>query len=46
MLQKQDNKELSFTPSCPRSIYDVQVKSMQDYLAILKTRAAIEKVEL
>ena len=46
MLQKWDNKELSFTPSCPRSVYDVQVKSMQDYLAILEARAVIEKVEL
>lgn len=46
MLQKWDNGEINFTPSCPRSVYDVQVKSMQDYLAILEARAVIEKVEL
>ena len=46
MLQKWDNHELEFTPSCPRSIYDVQIKSMIDYLAILEARAIIESIEL
>ncbi len=46
MLQKWDNGECQFTPTCPRSIYDVQVKNMQDYLAILEARAVIEKIEL
>jgi hypothetical protein len=46
MLQKWDNDECQFTPTCPRSIYDLQVKSMQDYLAILEARAIIEKVDL
>lgn len=46
MLQKWDKGEINFTPSCPRSIYAIQVRSMQDYLAILEVRAVIEKVEL
>lgn len=46
MLQKWDNGECQFTPTCPRSIYDLQVKSMQDYLAVLEARAIIEKVDL
>lgn len=46
MLQKWDNDELQFIPTCPRSVYDLQVKSMQDYLAVLVARAMIEKVDL
>lgn len=46
MLNRWDNGELDFTPTCPRSIYGLQVKAMEDYLAVLEARAAIEGVEL
>lgn len=46
MLNRWDNGELGFTPACPRSIYGLQVKAMEDYLAVLEARAAIEGVEL
>ena len=46
MLTKWDNGELDFTPTCPRSIYNIQIKAMEDYLAILEARAIIEGVNL
>ena len=46
MLQKWDNGELNFTPTCPRSTYDMQVRAMADYIAVLEARAVMEGVEL
>lgn len=46
ILQKWDKGELNFTPSCPRSIYDVQLQGMKQYLATLEARAVMEKIEL
>lgn len=46
MLQKWDNGELNFTPDCPRSIYNVQLQGMQQYIAALEARAVIEKIDL
>lgn len=46
MLDKWDNGELNFKPTCPRSIYDMQIKAMVDYIAVLEARAAIEGVQL
>lgn len=46
MLKKWDNAELDFTPTCPRSTYDLQVEYMSKYKAILEMRAAIEEVRL
>lgn len=46
MLEKWDKNELTFVPTCPRSLYDIQVRAMKDYKAVLETRAVIEKVEL
>lgn len=46
MLDKWDAGELSFKPTCPRSIYDLQIRNMYDYLAVLKGRAVIEGIEL
>lgn len=46
MLDKWDKNILPFTPTCPRSIYDKQVKGMLLYLETLEERAAIENVEL
>lgn len=46
MVKRWDNGELDFTPTCPRSMYDIQLKSMNDYLGVLEARADLEKVEL
>lgn len=46
MLEKWDKGELNFTPTCPRSIYDLQIRNMYDYLAVLEGRAVIEGIEL
>jgi hypothetical protein len=46
MLEKWDNGELTFTPTCPRSTYNIQIKAMTDYIAILEARAVMEGVEL
>ena len=46
MLQKWDNGELNFTPTCPRSTYNMQVRAMTDYIAVLEARAVMEGVEL
>ena len=46
MLRRWDNDELTFTPDCPRSIYDLQIRAMKDYLAVLEARAKIEDIEL
>lgn len=46
MLNKWDNGGLDFTPTCPRSTYDLQTKAMKDYIAVLEMRAVIEGVDL
>ena len=46
MLYKWDNGSLSFEPTCPRSTYEMQIKAMTDYIAILEARAVMEGVEL
>ena len=46
MVEKWDNGELNFTPTCPRSTYDFQLKAMKEYLGILEIRAKIEDVKL
>ncbi len=46
MVAKWDNGNLNFTPSCPRSLYSLQLKAMKDYIAVLEARAVIEGVEL
>lgn len=46
MLHNWDNGKLSFTPTCPRSTYDLQVEAMTKYLAILEARAKIEDIKL
>lgn len=46
MLEKWDNGELSFTPTCPRSTYDIQIKAMTDYIAVLEARAVMEDIVL
>lgn len=46
MVEKWDKGELSFTPTCLRSTYDLQLRAMADYKAVLEMRANIEGVEL
>ena len=46
MLEKWDEGELSFTPTCPRSTYNMQIKAMTDYIAVLEARAVMEGVDL
>ena len=41
-----DAGKLPFTPDCPRSIFDLQLKAMNDYKAILEARAKIENIKL
>lgn len=46
MLDKWDKGELNFKPTCPRSLYDMQIRAMADYLAVLEIRAVIENVNI
>lgn len=46
MLENWDKGELSFSPTCPRSTYNMQIASMTDYLAVLEARAVMENVDL
>lgn len=46
MLERWDNGILNFTPTCPRSTYDLQTAAMKDYIAILEARAVMEGVVL
>ena len=46
MLSDWDSGKLNFTPTCPRSTYNMQTKGMADYLAALKARAVMEGVSL
>lgn len=46
MLDKWDNGTLQFKPTCPRSTYNMQIKAMTDYLAVLEARAVMENIDL
>ena len=46
VLKLWDSGKLTFTPDCPRSIYDLQMRAMSDYKAVLEARAKIEGVAL
>lgn len=46
MLDDWDNGFLKFTPTCPRSTYNMQIKAMKDYIAVLEARAVMEGVDL
>ncbi len=46
MLDNWDRGELNFTPTCPRSTYNMQIKAMTDYIAVLEARAIMEGVDL
>lgn len=46
MLDKWDAGKLEFKPTCPRGVYNFQIRAMADYIASLEARAAIENIEL
>lgn len=46
MIEKWDNGSLEFTPTCPRSTYNMQLKAMSDYIAVLEARAVMEGIKL
>lgn len=46
MMDKWNRNELSFSATCPRSTYNMQITAMTDYIAILEARAVMEGIEL
>lgn len=46
MLTKWNEGTLNFEPTCPRSTYNMQIKAMVDYIAVLEARAVMEDVDL
>lgn len=46
MLDNWDKNELVFIPTCPRSTYNMQIKAMTDYIAVLEARAVMEGIDL
>lgn len=46
MLDRWDDGNLNFNPTCPRSTYNMQIRAMADYIAILEERAVMEGIEL
>lgn len=46
MVINWDNRKLTFTPTCPRSTYILQLKAMEDYKAVLEARAVMEHIDL
>ena len=46
MLIKWNKRTLNFEPTCLKSIYNMQIKAMTDYIAILEARAVIEDIDL
>lgn len=46
MLDSWDAGTLEFTPTCPRSTYNIQIQAMVEYLAALEARAVMENISL
>lgn len=46
MLRKWDNKQLNFTPTCDRGIFDRQLDIMGIYIELLEDRAQQEGIDL
>ena len=46
MLDKWDEGELDFEPTCDRDMLDSQIVVMEEYLDILADRAEMEDIEL
>ena len=45
MLKSWDEGTLTFKPTCPRKLYEDQLKAMLDYLGILLIRAHTEGID-
>ena len=45
-LDKWDQGMMDFEPACPRSIYNMQIRAMEDYIAVLEARAVMEDIIL
>lgn len=46
MLDEWNRGKLKFSPTCPRSTYDMQLTAMKVYLAMLEARAVMEGIKL
>lgn len=46
MLDEWDEGKLDFTPTCPREIYEIQLRGMIEYRRALVIRAKLEEIEL
>ncbi len=46
MLDKWDEGKLDFTPTCPRELYEIQLRGMREYRRALVIRAKLEGIEL
>ena len=46
MLDKWDRGELNFDPVCPRSTYNMKIKVMTEYIAVLEAMAVMEGIVL
>lgn len=46
MLAVWDNDKLPFNPMCPRSTYNLQLRAMTDYKALLEMRAVMENIDI
>lgn len=46
MLLRWSADRLDFIPTCPYGIYEMQRKSMLDYLSILEARALMEDIPI
>ena len=46
MVKDWDEGKLTFTPTCPRLTYSLQLRSMMEYFAILQMRAKMEYIEV
>ena len=46
MMQKWDVGRLEFTPTCPKEVYEIQIRGMNEYRRALVIRAQLEGIEL
>lgn len=46
MLEKWDKNELNFKPTCPKWMYEEQMRTMGEYIDILQDRAKIENIDI
>ena len=46
IFNKWDEGKLDFTPTCPRELYNMQLRAMKEYLDILVIRAKFEDIQL